>query len=70
MVKKSDNSQSNTTDTIQDQLDKLMQKSGNYYVPYKPYVSGGCPNCGYCPTCGRSNGHQLRPEIWYGTVTC
>lgn len=27
------------------------------HTQYTPYIGGGtsCPNCGYCPSCGRSN---------------
>lgn len=29
-----------------------------------------CPNCGYCPHCGRSNGYyyQPYPYYWYGKL--
>lgn len=36
------------------------------------YYPNGCPHCGYCPTCGRSNGYprpfwEYRP---YESPTC
>lgn len=35
-----------------------------YYRPYRPYTGGQCPNCGYCPCCGRSNGWYGHPPIY------
>lgn len=31
------------------------------------YYPNGCPHCGYCPTCGRSNGHGYYPTYYMGT---
>lgn len=28
------------------------------------YPHGGCPHCGYCPTCGRSNGYPKPYWEW------
>ncbi len=34
-------------------------------------VKSSCPNCGYCPHCGRSNGYWTVPSVpyipWYPT---
>ena len=29
------------------------------------YYPNGCPHCGYCPTCGRSNEHGYYPYYYY-----
>lgn len=42
----------NTTDSTTDAM---------YRYPYQ-YPNQGCPSCGYCPHCGRSN-PQISPQI-------
>jgi hypothetical protein len=32
-----------------------------YRYPYHEY--GTCPNCGYCPYCGRGGGYKIHPWV-------
>jgi hypothetical protein len=43
------------------------------YTKYKPPVQAGCPNCGYCPHCGRSYNYWPWPHQpsypWQNPIT-
>ncbi len=56
---------SNTMESIKDKISKATEDLANQ-IQY-PFPHQGCPNCGYCPTCGRSNNpspHQQWPTTW------
>ncbi len=44
----------------------LQEKNKSYSVNGwgGSYYPNGCPHCGYCPTCGRSNGHYKPYWEW------
>jgi hypothetical protein len=79
-VEKLMQSEMGTQNTVSDELMELKGLSPDPYafkqsVPQTsgyiqhqiPY--GGCPSCGYCPHCGRGNGHiphwPYNKPIWY-----
>ena len=54
-----------------------MATPGDFPMHTVTHITHPCPNCGYCPTCGRSNhvnpflpwDHPFRPVIATGGTT-
>jgi len=54
-------------ETGKDILKQYKEFEKEYNKDYKPSFQYSCPQCGYCPHCGR--GRQLAPYWPQGTYT-